>query len=207
MSGHRRMKWRVAGVVAALLVLVGCSALPTAPRLQRGATPPTGTSVTVVPDPGTPVSDSLDDSGWTGLPILEPIGTVTDSVGIGQIVPVIGRTGGVIRMWGMTLVVPADAIGGDATVTVRMLNSDEHECSFEINPPSLNHFSKPVTLQFDIPEATDLRGMSIYWWDPANVTWVPIPSAIDQDKKTISSDLEHFSKYKVASELMGKAGW
>src|SRR5580765_7575386 len=202
MSGHRRLTSRVAGVFSALLVLGGCSALPTEPMLRHGTT--IGTSAGAPAAPVAPVSDYGTQSL---LPILNPIGTVTDSLGIGQIVPVVGGQGGVIKMWGMTLSIPADAIGGDATLTVTMVNPDEHECSIEINPPSLNHFSKPVTLQFDVPEATDMRGMSIYWWDPVNVTWVPVPSTIDKDQQTISTDLQHFSKYKVDSELMGKAGW
>ena len=205
MSSRKQMKWRVAGVVAALLVLVGCSALPTAP-IPFAKAPASGTGLTEQAPYDPPATDSLGQT-LPGLPILDPIGTVVDTLGIGQIVPVVGDQGGVVTMWGMTLRIPAKAIGGNATLTVTMVNPDKHECSFEIDPSSLNHFSEPVTLEFDVPEATDMRGMSIYWWDPVNSVWTPVPSSVDPDKKTISTQLQHFSKYKVDSELMGKAGW
>jgi len=197
------LQWRVAGVVATLLVLVGCAALPTQPIPPNGSSSlggRTAVSSSYTPSPGDSVTDPV-------LPALQPIGTVTDSLGVGEIVPVVGDKGGVINMWGMTVKIPANALAGDATVTMTLVNPDKHECSLEINPPSMNHFSQPVTLEFDMSDATDLRGMSVYWWDPANLVWVPVSSTIDEGKKTVSADLQHFSRYKVDSELMGKAGW
>jgi len=208
MGGRQQMRWRIAGVVAMLLLAVGCSSLPTQPMLPRGAGSTLGAGGANGSLTGLLGTDGHgEDDLLPQLPVLYPIGTVLDSLGVGELVPIKGKDGGELDLWGVTLRIPANAISGDATLTMTMLDASKQECQFELNPAYLNHFNSPVTLQFDVSSAPDLRVLSVYWWDPANNDWVAIPSTIDSNAKTISAQLQHFSKYKVDSELLGKAGW
>lgn len=65
-------------------------------------------------------------------------------------------------------------------------------------------FQVPVELSIDLSETSlaDAPDVTLYWWDEDNEEWVDVGGVWDPSTGVITSELEHFSRYRP-----GRAGW
>jgi hypothetical protein len=179
----------------AIATFSGCGHAPTAPET---ATPAPSSNVIV---------DRVAQP--TGL-----IGAVGGIVGglvnlLVKTLNLVGSLGGSLTNGRWRVVIPPDAVSGDATVTLGVTSSTSGECQLEISPADKNHFDRPATLTIDCRNLTSdqLRSCVIKWFDPSTGKWVPVQgSAVDLTNKSVSAPLQHFSRYCVGP-VDGKAGW
>jgi len=202
---NSRNRWLSMMVVTLLSTTLGCSRLPTAPA-----------------DPGAPAGNRVvmehcaPATGEDGVirPILGPIDSLVGEVqplpsdsGIVVIQAVDGLVGGRIVAGDIQLDVPAGAIRGKVSVTVKTVGS---RIDLEISPPEANGFDIPVRLTKSFPNASarTLDQLGMFWLDPALNQWVLLPSSTsDPDAHTVGASLEHFSSYQVGNKSLSKAGW
>lgn len=172
--------------LAAGLFVAGCSSLPSSPSSSGG-----GTATTLGLDSSGP------GSGSTGT-----TSSVSSSVYIRAC------RGGTVAAGNFTVVIPPQALAGDAIVTVRQPDVTKPDVQLSITPESRNHFRIPVTLVADItPMASTLVATSyLSWWDPATGQWDPLAqSSVNVGNLTVQAPVWHFSTYQVQCD--GKAGW
>jgi hypothetical protein len=182
-----------ATAVALLAALVfGCGTLPTAPESAAPAGVGTANA-----------RRGAEPEGLIGG-VLQLVGGATEA--IVQEIGLVGDVGGVLSNGRWTVTIPSGAVSGSATVDLAVSDPLSPVCDLGIVPSTQNHFDVPVTLTVTCPGLSDtqLRNWTIFWYDPANKTWVPVPGAVvDLKTRTISAPLQHFSTYGVG----GKAGW
>jgi len=168
----------------------GCGHMPTAPTPTVQATSG-GASVAAQPD-----------------------GLIGDLIGgllklIVRVLNLVGSLGGSLSNGRWHVDIPANAVSGNATVTLGVVSSSSPSCQLEIAPATLNHFSSPVTLTVDcryVSSAT-LSTYVIYWYDPVKKVWTEVAgSRVDLANKKVSAPLQHFSSYAVGPSG-GRAGW
>src|SRR5262249_34288477 len=141
------------------------------------------------PGPGGPVQSPTD-------------GELSGSCGID------GDKGGTYQLKNVSLVLPPQCFSGSAQIQVTIPDSAKLEVHLEITPATKNHFDVPVRLEFDARAAgKDPRMMVIRWRDPADNSWVDIPTTMDPVSGKVWADLPHFSDYECVSEVQGRAGW
>lgn len=190
-------KW-IVPLAAALIVgiMTGCIQFPTGPVVSQIAQSPA-----TVTTPGRSVQSGSLIGGVDSL--LSDAGKLVFNT-----LDIVGAVGGSLTNDRWTLNVPPNAISGNATIQLGVLNAASPACSIEITPASANHFAVPVQLTVDCSSIpTDrLQRYSIFWYDPAAANWVPVVSSVDLQSKTISAPLQHFSEYSVRP-LTGRAGW
>lgn len=65
-------------------------------------------------------------------------------------------------------------------------------------------FDNPVLLEIDLrgTSLAQYNDITLYWWDEVSGEWVDVGGAWDPASKTLSTELEHFSRYRP-----GRAGW
>ncbi len=181
-------------------LFVGCGNAPTAPQTGANASGSTGV-VAAAPRNG-------DD-----LTLVSGVGTLVGGVVslLVRTLQLVGSLGGSLSNGRWTVVIPANAVGGDATVSLAVSSSTASDCQLGITPSTLNHFSVPVTLTIDCRNMTtdQLRASVIRWLDPSTGKWVAVAgSTVDLNAKTVSAPLQHFSQYSVGPDPDGgKAGW
>lgn len=166
-----------------LLVIAGCSSLPTAPRPESASD-----AASVQPQAATAPSAAIRSA------------TSTKTID--------GRRGGRVTAGNFTVMIPPLAITGTATVTVTQPDVTQPFVDLDISPASANRFRVPVTLIADAtPMDSKLLGLAyISWYNPATRTWVRVPSSVvNLESRTVQAPLWHFSRYRVESG--GKAGW
>jgi hypothetical protein len=179
----------VLGVALGITVL-GCAELPNSPVVDASSH-------------STPAARSAQDAGLIGglLDILK--GLVVKTLNL------IGSIGGSLSNGRWVVVIPPNAVQGDATVYLGVSSSTSTSCQLEISPADKNSFQSPVTLTVSCPDVptTTLKSYVILWWDPARSVWVPVQgSKVDLVNKTVSAPLAHFSTYSVGPPS-GRAGW
>jgi hypothetical protein len=179
-------------------IVVGCSSMPTRPEVEST---PAATTVT------TPTGRAADGEALLG----DLVGGITDLLEglIVRTLNLVGSLGGTVSNGRFKVVIPPDAVAGNATVAIGVESSTSAVGQLEILPAEKNHFLKPVVLTIDCSRvtSTDLKNWVVLLWDPAKGRWVPVPgSKVDLKKKTISAPLYHFSRYTVGTRE-GKAGW
>lgn len=209
---------RFAVLVAALSIAsaLGCGRLPSEPSAPSGTSPVSnGTSRVAAPMPQGKAAPAPSDLALPVIgpiinpiinPIVDPIVKTVDTV-LTVTKPISGLVGGVVSAGSFRLDVPAGAINGDVTITMKTRGSLVH---LEISPPEANGFSRPVTLTRSFPGMTErnLNQLGVFWYDPANNDWVLLDSSVSDPKAhTVSAQLEHFSTYQVANKSTGRAGW
>src|SRR5262245_22834081 len=190
-SPMRTFTTATAAVFLAAMIF-GCGTLPTAPQ----ADPQGGVGSSNARRPPEP-------EGLIGG-ALQLVGETTETVV--QTVDLNGTVGAVLDNGRWSVTVPSGAVSGAANVSLSVSDPLSPVCDLGILPASKNHFDVPVTLTVACPGVSDLqlRNWTIFWYDPANKTWVPVPGAVvDLTTRTISAPLQHFSTYGVG----GKAGW
>jgi len=174
----------------AVATAFGCGRMPTAPA---AADPAVSTSSQRVAQ-----SDGLIGDVVGGLLKL-----------VFRVLNVVGSIGGTLTNGRWTVNIPPDAIGGNATVSLGTASSTSTGCQLEIQPLSLNHFSRPVMLVADCRDVPDykLRTYVMYWFNPSTGQWVQVSgSTVNMTSRTVTAPLQHFSAYSVGP-AGGKAGW
>lgn len=209
---------RLAVLVAALSIVsaLGCGRLPSEPSPSSGAAPVAnsraGAGVPMPQGKGAPAPSDLALPVIGPIinpiinPIIDPIVKTVDTL-LTVTKPISGLVGGVVSAGSFRLDVPAGAISGDVTITMKTRGALVH---LEISPPEANGFSKPVKLTRSFPGMTErnLNQLGVFWYDPANNDWVLLDSSVSDPKAhTVSAQLEHFSTYQVANKSTGRAGW
>jgi hypothetical protein len=189
MNAPRRVHVLSALLLAAVVV-VGCGQLPTAPALDQQAQ-------------ATGAARGAEPAG-----LISTVTTVVDGLVrlVVRTLNIVGSVGGSLTNGRWRVDVPANAVSGNATVSLGVEGSTSSWCELEITPVTKNSFSVPVMLRADCRGVSDtaLKNYVIFWYNPATKAWVPVEgSRVDLATKTVSAPLQHFSKYSVG----GKAGW
>lgn len=126
-------------------------------------------------------------------------------------VQMIGAQGGTIELDGRRLIVPAGAVSTPTLFKVTI--SSDQFVRVELKATRRNHkgndddvggqgFARPIRLEFSYTLAsgvTDPSKLGIAWVREDG-TMVRLPSVVNTGKKTVSSDLEHFSGYALVSD-------
>jgi len=117
----------------------------------------------------------------------------------------IGPDGGTVEIPGyVRIVIPAGAMAKKKKVKITIPHPDEF--SWELEPHGYE-FAVPVQLTVftenaDSESADDDgwsdSGMDIYW--EASSGWIPQNAAYDEDESAFEVDLEHFSRYALATD-------
>jgi hypothetical protein len=188
------LRKRTLGLLSiALLLIAGCSELPTAPEVNVPGHSAAG-SMSLTSDPG---GDS--GSGGSSHPTAV-IQSITDSE------PISGITGGTVSAGAFKVIIPPGAIVGSAVVTVTQPDLSKLQCDLSISPPTENHFLIPVTLIANASSLspTELSGSTIQWYNPTTQAWQNMPGvSLNLLTCNLSVALWHFSQYRVE----GRAGW
>lgn len=182
----------------AVLFTLGCAQAPTSPE-------PSTPESTTAAQPADLRSGPADAAPQGLLGGIIPIATRL----VVRTLNVVGSVGGSLSNGRWQVDVPAGAVEGSATISLSVSSLTSPDCHLEIAPLSKNQFSVPVTLTADcrgVP-ADELAKYVIYWYNPALETWVPVSgSKVDLTQKTVSAELEHFSRYAVGP-VGGRSGW
>ena len=122
----------------------------------------------------------------------------------------IGLNGGTISVAGITLTVPKGAITVPTLFTVAALPTSVIDASLTATTTNLLGlvtdvgsigFKKPVTITMSYARATNVKDPSklfLVYYDYANNKLVKLPSVVDTKNKTVSAQVDHFSKYGMA---------
>ncbi|HEX7089830.1 MAG TPA: hypothetical protein VF192_06820 [Longimicrobiales bacterium] len=193
---HRTMLLRVVLALALGLVLTAChgdetivgpSASPQAPAPQATmATDPDGNTYTIIEGPP------------LGLPL--------------QLTRLISLEGGTLSLLGHTLVVPKGAVTSPTLFTMLVGLNGHVEVHLTALVPTLfrilnigeQGFRKPVRLTLSYANARNVEDPNdlviVYvpgWWGYDRVE--PLPSTVDTTRKTVTAELDHFSRYAMAT--------
>jgi hypothetical protein len=182
-------------VVAAGLVIAGCSTMPTAPVVDTHDASSSSTRSMASSDPNGLLGD------LTGSLLSAPT-TVSSTKTI------YGLLGGVVSAGNFKVIIPPLAIRGTAVVTVTQPDLSSPVVELKIGPESANRFLLPVLLVADVSRLSPALISVSYlsWLNPATGQWERVPGcSISILNLTIQAPLSHFSTYRV--ERDGKAGW
>ena len=191
-------RWTLA-VAIIVAALASCSRLPMAPyeRVVKNPTFVHG-----------PLPTSSAQAGPGGLL------SGSDSNGVSGSAVIDGAAGGQFNVGRFTLIVPPGAFAGTATLSITVPDTAVIYCELGIEPPTLNHFSVPVTLRSDCSGTNaDLASRLVQlWYDESAGVWRPVPgSAPDVVNFDVIAPLQHFSIYGIIEDVLGvvegKAGW
>ena len=198
MRTHLR-KGTLALVAVGLLFVVGCSALPTQPKLDNLESAP-------APESSIRRLDVTEPEGApAGTPLSAPE-TPSQAVGATSSVRINGLFGGIVSAGKFKVVILPATFWGVATVTVSQPDVSKLQCDLDITPASANHFLVPVLFIADASSLPrELLAIStIQWWDPVRAKWVNVPGvSVSLLNLTVQAPLWHFSTYRVE----GRAGW
>jgi len=119
-----------------------------------------------------------------------------------------GSRGGVVQAGRFTVRFSRGAFPGTEMIVVRETPGAVVEC--ELLPEGLQ-FQAPVTLTIDLYGTTgDMEGATIVWLDTlagSGNSWVDMLGVYDPNHHTVTATLQHFSTYRGALVLSGRAGW
>lgn len=179
--------------------------------------------VAVACDPGNPTAVELESSQPD--PLLGSVGDGDPLVGYtllkDPLLPentslseskLIAQGGGSVTVLGHTLTVPIGAVSQPTLFTVEVLPTGYVEVDLKATTASLLHglidvgsngFDKPVQVSLTYSRATNvdqasqlqvlhLHGMTGY------TTYTVLPSQVNTVSKTVSAELDHFSRYTLA---------
>jgi hypothetical protein len=190
--------WALAFLALGAAALIGCSNLFTAPDTQSaGATP----------EINRPAAAHGSLLGGAGDLLGDPVGTTTSLLDK-TVQTISGSDGGKVTAGRFTVHFPPGAVSGDGEVTVEVPDTTVMRVDLHIkNAP--NRFEVPVTLEvsfagFDRDPLVDPARYKIFWLDEAAGRWRMLETHVDLERRTVSTELLHFSTYAV---FEGKAGW
>jgi hypothetical protein len=194
MLARSRFPRLLALALAVVFAASGCSTLPTQPSATENQSTFTAGSH----------DTSSEVLGLDGLLTSTSTSTTTTSATTTR---TIGLLGGIVAAGNFTVVIPAGALPGTATVTVSQPDLAHPVVNLSISPPSANKFRLPVLLIANAG-AMDRSLLSVAYmsyYNPTTGKWERIASSVNLVALTVSSPLWHFSTYRVESG--GKAGW
>jgi hypothetical protein len=167
-----------------LLAVAGCSTMPTQPLSPSGSQSAIG----------------ANGSAQT-LSLLGGSSTTTSKTAV------IGLLGGSVSAGDFTVVFPPASLTQTATVTVSQPDPAHPVVNLSISPASANKFLLPVLLVANARpmDRTLLSTACISYYNPATGKWEDMGSTVSLLDLTVSTQLWHFSTYRVTSG--GKAGW
>ncbi|SRR5216117_4149776 len=202
-----KYRWRASGLafLAGLgLALGGCSQSPLAPDnlvLNGGS----GGSFT-----SPPILALASDGSVSYVPA--PVGATAEGTlnlasslprSVSSSLKIDGSKGGTVRAGRLSVMLPAGAFSGSATVTVSIPDTTVIQCDLSISPLSANSFKYPARLTVDLSGlAVDVSTLTTYWYDPVNRVWVSLRANTSCSGTSLWTSLNHFSTYAA-----GKAGW
>ncbi len=202
-----KYRWRASGLTilaGLILALGGCSQSPLAPDnpVLNGGSGGTFTSPQIlVAAPDGSVSYVPASVEGTVGGTSNRSGTLTRSVS--SSLKIDGSKGGTVRAGRLSVMLPAGAFSGFATVTVSIPDTTVMQCDLSISPLSANSFKYPARLTVDCSGlAVDVSTLTTYWYDPVHAVWVSLVAYSTTSGTALSTSLNHFSKYAA-----GKAGW
>ena len=102
---------------------------------------------------------------------------------------------------GGTVVAAVDATD-DADIKAAMADVAEKYVAFDITALLEGAAQQPksaVTAVFSIPEDYDLEQVGLFYVQAAD-NFVEVPATLDKEARTLTAELEHFSKYVVAEK-------
>lgn len=120
------------------------------------------------------------------------------------VVKVIGLDGGLLNLGGHSLLVPAGAVTSPTTFSMELLPSEYVMVDLTATRGGVDvgekGFDKPVTitLSYDKLNVRDPRKLFILRVNE-NGQHEKLRSVVDTQKRTVSAELDHFSKYAMAS--------
>jgi hypothetical protein len=178
-------------LIMVLVLAVGCSNFES-PVMSQNTEPELGLWT---PQPGDQVVPGRD------VPILSaPSGLNTDGVVVTEIPvsAVIGPAGGCLRLGHHSLNIPAGAVNRDVLFTMASasLTGVAVDCG-----PSPFSFRVPVELRLSYAgtqyETSDSQGSLEIFYMANGRTCIPMPSHVDQNGKSVTAQLDHFSRYII----------
>lgn len=180
------LRWATVRVAAVAMLAWSCSSLPTEPT--PAPKNPTPTFVRVAAPPSGAFGATSGSSTTASLAID-------------------GAVGGSIDCGNFTVIIPAGAISGKATVTITVPDPAVMHCQLSVSPPVANTLAIPIRLVANCSTASNLSAwaMQTLRYDMAIDQWVIVPgSEVNTVDETITTPLSDFSEYGVVD---GKAGW
>jgi hypothetical protein len=197
-------RWgRAIGILAGLaaaVALAGCGSSPLSPLGRADGSDSTSLALTSSPPILTVSAEST--ASYTDLGTEAQLLPAID----GPLVAtawIDGNQGGKITCGRYTVMIPAGAFVGPATITVTEPDPTVLLCDLAIEPAAANHFKIPVQLTADVHDIkVDPSQLAIYWYDPLLGRWVNMFASSDRSSGTLTAYLTHFSRYAT-----GKAGW
>ena len=190
----------LAALLGAVLVLAGCSKSPLSPG--EG-----GTLGRLMPPPVAAISEDGSVS-YVWAPVAERAGDPAPegdhSRQLSASCDIQGERGGTVQAGRFTVILPAGAFDGPATVTLSMPDSTVMICELSITPDTANMFKVPAELVADLssPEVSDAHDFTMYWYEQDKAHWQNLFAKSRVNGSKVTTTLEHFSKYAA-----GKAGW
>lgn len=191
-------------VLAGLMLLVGISgcerreqsAMPTAPEPLLGGLLGglTGTSG------GTLGGYTLANDNLLRALLTQPL----------QLNQIIGVNGGTISVLGHSLIVPPGAVSQPTIFAINVLPSGYVEVHLTATLTDLlrgilnigsQGFDEPVTVKLSYARSTNIKDPSkliVLRAKGTNGLPQPMPSTVDTVNKTVTADLDHFSRYFIA---------
>lgn len=132
-------------------------------------------------------SNGLSVEGVIEAPILESVRAV------------IGREGGTIRLGLHTLTIPAGAV--DRQIVFTMANASQTAVAVDCGPSPFR-FNIPVELSLSYAgttfERSDHQNTLQIFYMASTISCIAMPSHVDVANKTVTAQLDHFSRYIIS---------
>lgn len=121
-----------------------------------------------------------------------------EELAVSQLVP--ASTGGTLYLGEFQFYVPPGALDNDTVITITQ-TSDQY-IAMDFGPDG-TQFDPPATMTVSYATA-NLRNLkptslSISWFDTAANQWVNIGGTVDQNAKTVSALISHFTQYSLSA--------
>jgi len=122
-------------------------------------------------------------------------------VGISEPVPSAAEMTLQDREQEVQLFIPAGALDGSKTITVKELSASQPELLSSLYEfgPNGTQFDQPVQISIKVPlgNVTDLEQLAMVWWNETTSEWIPIPAVVDTKTGIVSGQVDHFTKFAV----------
>lgn len=179
-------------VVAALLVLTGCSApqSPLAPPASPG------------------IGHRISAQQFIPLTFTRPLHTGRLTKPVATTSPVLAETGGTVLLAGefyqYRLMVPAGAVAQDTELSITL--PDDANILADLGPEG-TQFATPVTFEITIDTANTNyalleQSLDVFWYNPATGVWEGQGATFAKQESTIivTASLSHFSQYALGGQ-------
>ncbi len=113
----------------------------------------------------------------------------------------VGVLGGTVRAGRHTVTFAPGSLLKSTDITVTDMTPVTGYIEAQLFPEGI-YFLAPVTLQSNCADLYSPIGMTMYWLDTSNSSWIDINGVPSPDGQGVIAVLQHFSTYRP-----GKAGW